>query len=61
MTEDDSHRTVQIGLKMLAAGRVDEFNLVMAGTVVAALPILILLLLFQRYLVRGLTAGAVKG
>jgi sn-glycerol 3-phosphate transport system permease protein len=61
MTEDDSHRTVQIGLKMLAAGRVDEFNLVMAGTVVAALPILILLLLFQRNLVRGLTAGAVKG
>jgi sn-glycerol 3-phosphate transport system permease protein len=61
VTEDDEHRTVQIGLKMLAAGRVDEFNLVMAGTVVAALPILILLLLFQRNLVRGLTAGALKG
>ena len=61
VTEDESHRTVQIGLKMLAAGRVDEFNLVMAGTVVAALPILVLLLLFQRNLVRGLTTGAVKG
>jgi sn-glycerol 3-phosphate transport system permease protein len=61
ITEDDDHRTVQIGLKMLAAGRVDEFNLVRAGTVVAALPILILLLLFQRNLVRGLTAGALKG
>jgi sn-glycerol 3-phosphate transport system permease protein len=33
----------------------------MAGTVVAALPILVLLVLFQRNLVRGLTSGALKG
>ncbi|MEP6297522.1 MAG: carbohydrate ABC transporter permease, partial [Ilumatobacter sp.] len=39
----------------------DEPNLVMAGTVIAALPILVALVLFQRQLVRGLTAGAVKG
>jgi sn-glycerol 3-phosphate transport system permease protein len=61
ITDDDSRRTVQIGLRDLASGRVDELNLIMAGTVIAALPILILLLLFQRNLVRGLTAGAVKG
>jgi sn-glycerol 3-phosphate transport system permease protein len=61
ITEDADMRTVQIGLKSLASGRVDELNLVMAGTVVAALPILILLLAFQRNLVRGLTSGAVKG
>ena len=61
ITEDANMRTVQIGLKSLASGRVDELNLVMAGTVVAALPILLLLLAFQRNLVRGLTSGAVKG
>jgi sn-glycerol 3-phosphate transport system permease protein len=61
ITESDDRRTVQIGLKALASGRVDELNLVMAGTVVAALPILILLVLFQRNLVRGLTSGAIKG
>ncbi len=61
ITEDADMRTVQIGLKSLASGRVDELNLVMAGTVVAALPILILLLMFQRNLVRGLTSGALKG
>jgi sn-glycerol 3-phosphate transport system permease protein len=33
----------------------------MAGVLIAALPIVVLLLLFQRQLVRGLTAGAVKG
>jgi sn-glycerol 3-phosphate transport system permease protein len=33
----------------------------MAGTVIAALPIVAVLLIFQRQLIRGLTAGAVKG
>ncbi len=61
VTNDDSHRTVQIGLKTLASTNLDQLNLVMAGTVIAALPIVVLLLLFQRQLVRGLTAGAVKG
>ena len=36
-------------------------NLLIAGTVLAALPIFIVLLIFQRALVRGLTTGAVKG
>ena len=33
----------------------------MAGTLIAAIPILVVLLVFQRQLVRGLTSGAVKG
>jgi sn-glycerol 3-phosphate transport system permease protein len=61
VTNDHSYRTVQIGLKSLSATRLDEINLVMAGTVLASLPIFALLLLFQRQLVRGLTSGAVKG
>ena len=58
---DDAHRTIQIGLKRLTTGDVDKFNLVTAGTVIAALPIFVMLIAFQRQLVRGLTAGAVKG
>jgi sn-glycerol 3-phosphate transport system permease protein len=61
VTNESSHRTVQIGLKALRSGNVDEFNLVMAGTVLAGLPIFVLLLAFQRQLVRGLTSGALKG
>ena len=61
ITSDDDHRTVQIGLKTLASANVDELNLVMAGTVIAAIPIFVLLVLFQRHLIRGLTSGAVKG
>jgi len=59
--DDTDHRTVQIGLDRLTAADLDNLNLVTAGTVIAALPIFVMLVAFQRQLVRGLTAGAVKG
>jgi len=58
---DTSHRTIQIGLASLKSSDLDSLNLVTAGSVIAALPIYVMLILFQRTLVRGLTAGAVKG
>ena len=58
---DDAHRTIQIGLERLKTGDIDKLNLVTAGAVIAALPIFAVLIAFQRQLVRGLTAGAVKG
>jgi sn-glycerol 3-phosphate transport system permease protein len=61
VADDPNVRTVQIGLKSLNSANVDELNLVMAGTIIAALPIALVLIVFQRHLVRGLTAGAVKG
>jgi sn-glycerol 3-phosphate transport system permease protein len=61
VTNTDQYRTVQIGLAQLKTANVDQLNLVMAGTFLAALPIFVLLVIFQRQLVRGLTAGAVKG
>lgn len=53
--------TVQSGLRLLSKSNVNQPNLVMAGTIIAAIPVAIVLLVFQRQLVRGLTAGAVKG
>jgi sn-glycerol 3-phosphate transport system permease protein len=61
VTEDDRLRTVQIGLKQLRATNIDQVNVTFAGTVLAFIPLVILLLIFQKQLVRGLTAGAVKG
>jgi sn-glycerol 3-phosphate transport system permease protein len=61
VTKDDRLRTVQIGLKFLANSQINNFNVIFAGTVLAALPLFVLLILFEKQLVRGLTAGAVKG
>jgi sn-glycerol 3-phosphate transport system permease protein len=53
--------TVQIGLKSLAAAKVEQNNIGFAAAIIAALPVLMLLIFLQRQLIRGLTAGAVKG
>ncbi|HKH87191.1 MAG TPA: carbohydrate ABC transporter permease [Acidimicrobiales bacterium] len=61
VTRTDSVRTVQIGLNQLVGSSFTDIGVRAAGTVLAALPIFIVLLIFQRSLVRGLTTGAVKG
>jgi sn-glycerol 3-phosphate transport system permease protein len=58
---EDRWQTVQIGLKSLAASKVEENNIGFAAAIIAAIPVLALLILLQRQLIRGLTAGAVKG
>jgi sn-glycerol 3-phosphate transport system permease protein len=61
ITKDDKLRTVQIGLKQLQQTSIDQINITFAGAIIAVVPLVILLLFFQKQLVRGLTAGAVKG
>ncbi|MFN8021553.1 MAG: carbohydrate ABC transporter permease [Acidimicrobiales bacterium] len=61
VSTDDDWNTVQSGLRALSQAQIDKPNLVIGGTVVVALPIFAVLLVFQRQLIRGLTAGAVKG
>jgi sn-glycerol 3-phosphate transport system permease protein len=45
----------------MSQASIDRPNLVIAGTVIVFVPMAVILLAFQRQLVRGLTAGAVKG
>ncbi len=61
VTNSDEYRTAQIGLKQLANVGGGQLSLLMAGTMLATLPILVLLVVFERQLIRGLTSGAVKG
>ena len=60
ITDTESWGTIQIALRGLTS-RVEQSNVPVAGAVIAAIPIVIVLVLFQRHIVRGLTAGAVKG
>jgi sn-glycerol 3-phosphate transport system permease protein len=61
VVDEGSWETIQIGLKAVSASTVDQNNVGFAAAIIAALPVLALLILLQRQLIRGLTAGAVKG
>ena len=52
--------TLQIGLKELLGTQANNINVALAGAIIALLPLVVLLLIFQKQLVRSLTAGAVK-
>ena len=53
--------TIQIALPKFASENINELNLGFAAAIIAAVPIFVILVIFQRHLIRGLTAGAVKG
>lgn len=58
----EDQRTLAVGLyKMVNQRNSTEFTMFAAGAVLVALPVSILFLFLQRYLVDGLTAGASKG
>ena len=54
-------RTVPVAIQYLITGDVFRWGLIMAGSVVAAVPVMVLYYLAQRFVVQGLSAGAVKG
>lgn len=55
-------RTLPIGLLYLRSTEgYQNWGAIMAGTVIVAVPMLVLFLFTQRHIARGLTAGAVKG
>ena len=61
ITNDQQMRTVQIGIALLQDEERFMFNVVMAGVVLVLLPTFALFIVGNRQLIRGLTAGAVKG
>ncbi len=54
-------QTVPVAISRLITGDVFRWGLIMAGAFLAALPVMILYYLAQRFVVQGLAAGAVKG
>jgi trehalose/maltose transport system permease protein len=60
---EDSERTVPVGISLITGATAFEvpWGSIMAASVIVTVPLLLLVLLFQRKIVSGLTAGAVKG
>jgi sn-glycerol 3-phosphate transport system permease protein len=61
VTNDTEWRTTQVGITIFRNFEYAVFNTQMAATIIVMLPTIILLVLGQRQLVSGLTAGALKG
>lgn len=62
IAEDSSVAPLPVGLTQLQdAEGLTNWGPVMAGTVLTMVPILVVFLLLQRHMIKGLTAGAVKG
>lgn len=60
ITMSDTVRTIQPGVKALSSENGNDTGMVLAGLLIASIPMLLLVLFGQRYLSRGLTEGAVK-
>ena len=53
--------TLPVGIRLFVGNYQNRFDLLMAASTVATIPVMILFLMLQRHIVHGLTAGAVKG
>jgi len=56
-----SKRTIQVGLMLYKGEYFTDWGALMAASTIVSLPIILIFILIQKYLVYGLTAGAVKG
>jgi multiple sugar transport system permease protein len=62
MINDDSRRTLPTGIMgTLVSGHTIEWGMVMAAASMMSVPLFLIFLLLQRYVVQGFGAGAVKG
>jgi trehalose/maltose transport system permease protein len=62
-TSSNDTRTVPVAIALLSGGSQYEipWGIIMAASVIVTVPLVILVLIFQRKIVSGLTAGGVKG
>jgi sn-glycerol 3-phosphate transport system permease protein len=59
--DSDSSQTAQIRLRSIVGFNISDANTGIAAALLVAVPVVLLLIAFQRQIIRGLTAGAVKG
>jgi ABC-type glycerol-3-phosphate transport system permease component len=58
---DQGKLTLPVAIQLFQGQNATQWGLVFAASAIAIIPVIIVFLVFQRYFVQGLTAGAVKG
>ena len=61
MLTSNANLTISLGIATMQAENSTDYGLIMAGAALAAVPIIIVFLIFQKYFTKGITMGAVKG
>ena len=61
MLASNSNYTISLGIATMQAETSIDMGLLMSGAALAAVPIIIVFLIFQKYFTQGITMGAVKG
>jgi multiple sugar transport system permease protein len=59
-TNSEAYRTLPVGLAFYMGKQSIDWGHLMAGAGISAIPILIIFLIFQKQIIKGLTAGALK-
>jgi len=61
ITQNPSIQPITVALVNLAGSQIVEWNVQMAGALIAAMPTLLLYVFLGKYFIKGLLAGSVKG
>ena len=61
MLSSRNNLTISLAIAKLQAEMSNDFGLIMAGAALAAIPIIAVFLMFQKYFTQGIAMGAVKG
>jgi multiple sugar transport system permease protein len=61
LIQSDKYKPVTLGLVNLQGQWITTWNVMAAGSIIAAVIPLAVFLIFQRYFIEGLTVGSVKG
>jgi len=61
VTNTNNMRTVHIGMSILREAEAVDYGTVLAGAVMVLIPSVFVFIVGQKYLVKGMTAGSVKG
>ena len=61
LMDQEEMYTAPVGLRFFVSGFSEQWGYFAAGALVTAIPVVLLFMFLQKYLISGLTAGAVKG
>lgn len=61
MVQTEAMRTLPVGLAFFQGKYTSDLSLMAAGAIIVALPTVLIYIIFQRYFIKGMLGGAIKG